>query len=317
MARFSLGRLADAAFGRRQGPLEEPVRPLNEDPTRTLEDLQERLSGRIDDLEELMALSGDPEALEGSDLDASEDYDIVQTEQGTLVLSGPNGSVETRRVLDEEVESFADLEEILPDLIEEKQASAGAVRESIEAAKALTGDPEQLEASDLDASEDFSLTQTADGTLMITGPLGTFETRMAFDEEVGSFEDLSALRIAPEDRREARQEAIEAAKGLTGEADALEATDLDASEDFDLSQTEDGTLLISGPSRMIETRRSFEEDIDSFEELGALEFTFFELFKERVDNFEPPTAEAIEDLAVMQGRFASLRENSDVEDALF
>ncbi|MEM6678248.1 MAG: hypothetical protein AAF675_10285, partial [Pseudomonadota bacterium] len=39
-----------------------------------------------------MGLSGDPTALELSDLDASEDFFITESEDGNAVLNGPRGS---------------------------------------------------------------------------------------------------------------------------------------------------------------------------------------------------------------------------------
>ena len=130
-------------------------------------------------------------------------------------------------------------------------------REAFQELKALAGAPDRLEPEDLDASEDHFVTESEDGDAVLNGPNGTFETQIPF-EEADSFADIAAYREA----------AIEELMSLTGDPEALEATDFDASDDFFITESEDGNVVFNFIDRSRETRIEFSEDTDTFEELA-------------------------------------------------
>ncbi len=218
---------------------------------------------------ELAKLSGDPARLEPSDLDASEDHTIEESEAGTVVVTTPAGSRETQIPYSEETDSFADLAEAgraaLTDRAEEIRDRADEIRERIEEAraafealKALTGDPDALEPTDLDASEDFEVVESEDGFVVLAGPTRSFETQVVFSEETDSFAELAELREAA---------LVELMAGA-GDPDALEPADLDASEDFFLTESQDGDVVVNYKARSWETQIAYSEETDSFVELA-------------------------------------------------
>lgn len=138
-------------------------------------------------------------------------------------------------------------------------------REALDALKAAAGDPGVLEPADLDASDAFAISASEDGMVVLTTPSGARETPIAFSEETDSFEALAALRGA---RKDAATDAFDALKALSGEPDALEAGDLDASDAFSVTQSEDGDVVLTTPRGARETRVPFSEDTDSFTDLA-------------------------------------------------
>ncbi|MGF1446282.1 MAG: hypothetical protein ACFBRM_08775 [Pikeienuella sp.] len=239
-----------------------------------------RIEERRENLDDLRGLSGDPEKVEGSDLDASENFDLTQNEDGTLNVSGPKRSFETERSVEAEINGFADLGQALRDRVEEMRGRITEVQDRIEELRGeldelrgLTGDTDRLEGSDLDASEDFDLSQNEDGTLVITGPNNSFETNRPIDEEIDGFEDLGdTIRDRADDLRSRLDEArenFEELKAGSGDPDALETSDFDASESYEVRASEDGDVVLVGPNREVETQIPFGEDTDSFVEVQA------------------------------------------------
>lgn len=147
-----------------------------------IEERREAREDRWAALEDLKALSGDPDQLEASDLDASEDFTITASEDGTVVMTTPMESRETEIVFSDDTDSFEDL-------IAQAKARAEATRDAVDALKALSGDPEKLEASDLDASEDFTITASETGTVVITTPKASHKTEIVYAEDTDSFVD--------------------------------------------------------------------------------------------------------------------------------
>ncbi len=140
--------------------------------------------------------------------------------------------------------------------------------EALDTLKSLTGDPEALEATDLDASDAFDVSASEDGTVVVSGPNRERETRIPFAE--GETDSFDGLAEAARDAAEAQREALEALMALTGDRDALEPTDLDASENFFVSESETGTAVLNGPRKSVTTQILFGEDTDSFAEIAAL-----------------------------------------------
>lgn len=125
-------------------------------------------------------------------------------------------------------------------------------------------DPDRLELIDFDSSEDWTVGESENGRVVITGPNGNSrETILDYGDDTDSFEDIgNTLR----DRIENREADFEALKGLTGEQDELEASDLDASRDFNISESEDGNAVIELRLISFETSLEFAE-YDSFQDL--------------------------------------------------
>ncbi|MGF1444660.1 MAG: hypothetical protein ACFBRM_00495 [Pikeienuella sp.] len=125
-------------------------------------------------------------------------------------------------------------------------------------------DPDRLELIDFDSSEDWTVGESENGRVVITGPNGNSrETILDYGDDTDSFEDIgNTLR----DRIENREADFEALKGLTGEQDELEASDLDASLDFNISESEDGNAVIELRLISFETSLEFAE-YDSFQDL--------------------------------------------------
>ncbi len=125
-------------------------------------------------------------------------------------------------------------------------------------------DPDRLELIDFDSSEDWTVGESENGRVVITGPNGNSrETILDYGDDTDSFEDIgNTLR----DRIENREADFEALKGLTGEQDELEASDLDASGDFNISESEDGNAVIELRLISFETSLEFAE-YDSFQDL--------------------------------------------------
>lgn len=202
-------------------------------------------------LDELRGLTGDPDRVEPSDLDASESFDIAQNEDGTVTITSPWGERTSNRPVEAEIETFEDLASAI-------QAKVDELRETFDALKALTGDPDALEPSDLDASDDFAVTESRDGFVVLEGPNRSTKTQIAYGEDTDTFEELAVWR----------ENAIAELMALTGDSEALEASDLDASEDFFITESEDGMVVINYIARAYETNIEFSEETDSFVELA-------------------------------------------------
>lgn len=217
------------------------------------EERREALGIDLETVRELKPLAGDPDRLEPEDFDASEDFFISESEAGNVMLNGPEGTFETRRDFSEETDTFVELAEAIRD-------DLGARREKFQALKALTGDPEKLELSDLDASEEHRVTSSPDGFVVLEGPRRSVETQIPFGEDTDSFVEVGAEIEAM----------LAELMALTGDPEKLEATDLDASEDFFITESQDGDVVINYIAATQETRIPYSEDTDTFEELAAL-----------------------------------------------
>ncbi|MEM6944832.1 MAG: hypothetical protein AAF565_13865 [Pseudomonadota bacterium] len=203
-------------------------------------------------LRELMGLSGDPNALEASDFDASEDFSIGESEDGNAVINSPRGSRETRIPFSEDTDTFVGLAEEAEERREIREAA-------IEAAD--TDGSGDLSPEERDASEDYTITESETGFVVVSGPNNSFETQIAFGEDTDSFVELEVFI----------RSALSDLMALSGDPLALEPSDLDASPNWWISEAEDGTVQINFIANSYETRIPFGEATDTFVELAEFD----------------------------------------------
>ena len=167
-----------AAIEERRAAIEER-RAAIEERRAAIEERRAAIEDRRAALEELKALSGDPDALEPEDLDASEDHFITVSEDGFAVINTPRAEFETAVEFSQDTDTFAELAE--------------AREQALAELMALSGDPEALEPSDLDASDLYSITVSESGNAVVSGPRWERETRLEYSDEM-TIADLADLR---------------------------------------------------------------------------------------------------------------------------
>ncbi|MGF1502187.1 MAG: hypothetical protein ACFBSD_10255 [Paracoccaceae bacterium] len=156
------------------------------------------------------------------------------------------------------------------DVIEAIQDRLEEAKLAKDALAGLAGDPDKVEAVDLDASSDFTVGASEDGDVLLTRLGREVELDgVTFDETTDSYEELVAQALLPvskEARMEARQENRAELAALAGDPEQLEAEDFDASLDYTIDDA-DGFVLITVPVGSRETNIPFSEDTDTFVEL--------------------------------------------------